>query len=184
MNNGLVASILVGGLLMLAIFKVGTRMMVSSDQTTVDNAIKGNVNDVGQVVDLDFRRMGMNVSTQTITFASANKITFRSDTTGSGVLQTITWSYDTTQSVSSTVNPDDHPLYRIVDGVSHRVGMAITSFKLTYTLKDGTVTTNPATLKDIRRINVQMTNESPEKVGNEYLSTNWQRLFIPANIQF
>lgn len=188
MNNSIIASFLVGGLLLLAIFKVSNRIIVSSDQTTMNRVVKENVDDVGQVIDLDFRRMGMGILNQPITYASANKITFLSDTSNSGTIsgtaETITWVYDTTQSVEGTKNPDDHPLYRIVNGVSHRVGMAITSFKLIYTMKNGTVTTSPATLSNIRRIDVEMVNESPEQVGNEYIKSNWQKLYIPANIQF
>ena len=59
MNNMVIASFLVGGLLLLAILKVSNRMIVSSDQTTVERVIKENADDVGQVIDLDFRRMGM-----------------------------------------------------------------------------------------------------------------------------
>ncbi len=159
-------------------------MIVSSDQTTINRVIKENADDVGQVLDLDFRRMGMGIQSGAITFASATKITFKSDTSGTGTPDVITWSFDQSQGVSVTPNPDDHPLYRIVNGVSHRVGMAISSFQLTYTLKDGTVTSTPSDLSNIRRVDVQMVNESPGSVGNEYLKTYWQKLYIPANIQF
>lgn len=159
-------------------------MIISSDQTAMDRVIKTNIDDVGQVLDLDFRRMGMGVLSGSITFASSTKITFQSDTSGSGTPDVTTWSFDTSQGVSETPNPDDHPLYRIVNGVSHRVGMAISSFQLQYTMKDGSVTNTPSDLANIRRIDVQMVNESPGKVGNQYLKTYWEKLYIPANIQF
>lgn len=184
MNTGIVTSFIIGGLLMVSIVALNERVLSDSNQTALNQIVKDRIENISQTVSNDFRKMGYNVKGGVITTASKYDISFQSDLNDDDVVHTITWQYDYNQDVPETKNPNDHPLYRIVDGVKHLVGGSITSFSLSYILKNGQETTNPGNLGDIRRIKVNMVCESPEPYENMYQGAAWQKTFVPANLQF
>lgn len=182
MNTGIIASAIIGGILMVLIMTFNNRVITDSNQTTLNQIVKDKVSNVSQTMSYDFRRMGYEVNGGAITQANPDEITFKEEYQGS--VHTITWLYEPNVAETDTKNPNDHPLYRIVDGVKHQIGASVTSFSLKYRLNNGNDASNPQNLDNIRRIQVSMVFQSPEPYGKTYQTAAWQKVYSPANLQF
>ncbi len=184
MNTGIITSFIIGGLLMISIVALNERVTMDSNQTAINQIVKNRIDNVSQVIDNDFREMGYGVNGTIITYASPEEVSFQEDLNNDGIIHNVTWLYDVSQGVSQTVNPNDHPLYRIVDGVKHMVSASVTSFSLSYIMKNGDQTASPGNFNEVRKIKVNMVCESPEPYNNIYQGAAWQKTFVPANLQF
>lgn len=184
MNTGIITSFIIGGLLMISIVALNERVTMDSNQTALNQIVKNRTDNVSQVIQRDFREMGYGVQGAIITYASANEVSFQEDLNNDGTVNNVTWLYDVSKDVPQTVNPNDHPLYRIIDGVRHMVSASVTSFSLSYTMKNGDQTSSPGKFNEIRKIKVNLVCESPEPYDKVYQGAAWQKTFVPANLQF
>ncbi len=184
MSFSTISSFIIGGLLLLSILALNNRVMQESGDTTFDMMSKQNIENISQIFTLDMQNLGYRAADSAITEATEHSITFKYDIDGDGTLDVVRWDYDESIKDQQTTNPDDHPLYRIVNGVQTTLHACITSFKLSYILTDGTETFNPSQLGHIRNIRINIIAESPEKYNDYYSKSSWQKLFTPANLQF
>lgn len=158
--------------------------MNESGDTTYDLMSKQNVDNISQVMTLDMQNLGYDIADSAITEASEYSITFKTDVNNDGKTDVVRWDYDTSIGDQITQNPNDHPLYRIVNGAQTTLHACITSFKFSYILTNGTETNTPTQLNQIKNIRVQLVAESPQKFNGYYERSSWQKLFTPANLQF
>ncbi len=179
MNLGLITSFIVGGMLLLSMVALSSRISQNSGNTTLDFVAKSNVSTVSEILQADMRRLGFGVSGTAITSMSATQITFQS-TFNTDSTVTITWAYFPTDSVMTTENPDDRPLRRTVNGVVTDIPMVVTNFTLAYTDAAGNATATPANVRNIR---VSITCESAFSYGDYYGLGYWEGIITPRAIQ-
>lgn len=179
MNLGLITSFIVGGMLLLSMVALSSRISQNSGNTTLDFVAKSNVSTVSEMLQSDLRRIGFGVSGTAITSMSATQITFRTTFNTDSTL-TITWQYFPTDSVTTTENPNDRPLHRIVNGVTTDIPMVVTGFTLAYTDAAGSETAIPANVKNIR---VSLTCASAFQYGDYYGLGYWEGIISPRAIQ-
>lgn len=175
MNMGLITSFVVGGMMLLAMVALSSRISENAGNTSLDLMAKSNVSTITEIVQADFRRIGFGVPGTAITDMDSTSITFQSTFNTDSTI-TVRWHYDVTDSVPNTDNPDDHPLYRIIDGESSDISLVITDFNLTYLDADGDETAVPA---DVRSIRVRITCASPVDYAGYFGIGYWEGVITP-----
>lgn len=179
----LVFSIVIGGMVMLSFGRFSGDVNRDSYMDLIENAAYGNLDDVVRIIEYDFSRigLGMNDPSQTIMVtAAASDIQFYLDSNGDGVLETLRYYLsDTTDAlVTSTPNPSDRVLYRVVNGgTPERISSGLTGFAVAYYGQDGAVT---ATLGLIRSFSVSITMESEVAYDDDYPKMAWQGRITPT----
>lgn len=179
MNIGLITSFVIGGMMLLAMLTLSSRISENAGNTTLDLMAKSNVSTITEIVQNDFRRIGFGVPGTAITAMSATDITFQSTFNSDSTL-IIRWQYDTNLSVAGTDNPDDHPMFRIVDGESSDISLVITDFNMTYLDASGNVTAVPANVRSIR---VSITCASPVAYNEYFGLGHWEGVITPRALQ-
>jgi len=193
MNNlSISISFIIGGLLLISVLTLNTRVMQNSGETVLNMTAKKTITNISQFMRRDFVRMGYNVRKKdtTIQSFSGEKIVFWADidnnpSTGPAL---ITWEF-TQKKDSHTVNPNDYQLIRIgpIDGKIDTTIFPIT-YDSTYGAqpnfqyfdKNGNATT---TASQIRTIAVTLQTQSPAKYGNDQYSTSLlSKRFTPPPI--
>lgn len=175
MNMGLMTSFVIGGMMLLAMVALSSRISENAGNTTLDLMAKSNVSTITEIVQNDFRRIGFGVTGAAITSMSANDITFQTTFNTDSTL-TIRWFYDLTDSVVASENPDDRPLYRIINGSVSDISLVVTDFNLTYLDASGAVTAVPANVRSIR---VRVTCASPVGYDNYFGVGHWEGVITP-----
>lgn len=179
MNMGLITSFVIGGMMLLAMVALSSRISENAGNTSLDLMAKSNVSTITEIVQNDFRRIGFGVAGTAISSMSATDITFQTTFNTDSTL-TIRWHYDTNDSVDATENPDDHPLYRIIDGVVTDISLVVTDFSMTYLDADGDETAVPA---DVRSIRVSVRCASPVAYGDYFGLGYWEGVITPRALQ-
>ncbi len=179
MNLGMVTSTVIGGLLLLGILTLNTRMASESDYSTMNQITKSNIGAVADFVEYDFRKVGYNASDPKIITADSTEFVFKADIDDNGTEDQIRWEY-TTNGVSATKNPDDRLLVRVMNGDQTDITRGVTDFDLTYYDKENKETNTPTDVSDIE---VFIEVQSPAPIDGEYITTSWQKRFAPWNIQ-
>lgn len=185
MNAGIVISTIVGGLLLISVFLLGSRVTQSADQTALNNLAKSEVDAISQYVGFDFDKIGYKATTFPILKAKKHMFTFLGDVNGDGICDTVTWKYGPDNTGQSNYPPGKHPIFHIVDGVSTEIDRDVVALEIDYILSDGTETNNPQNkeVDQIRKIKVTMTCQLPAAEGEQPQTATWQRTIVPANLQ-
>ncbi len=179
MNIGIVTSFIIGGLLLLSILQLNTRVLENSSQSTLNLMAKNNVETVSEILSHDLRKVGYGTSGGAISTANTQRFAFVADIDNDGAIDNLIWEYDTTAAIAETENPHDHPLYRIVNSDTSVLKTATTSFTFTYYDSLDAVTTTPG---DVRHLKIEVACESPAPYGNDYPESTWERRFSPVNL--
>jgi hypothetical protein len=158
---------------------LSSRISENAGNTTLDLMAKSNVSTITEIVQNDFRRIGFGVAGTAISAMSANDITFQTTFNTDSTL-TVRWHYDLADSVVESDNPDDRPLYRIVNGVSSDISLVITDFNMTFLDATGTVTAVPANVRSIR---VRITCASPVGYDGYFGLGYWEGVITPRALQ-
>lgn len=178
MNIGLVSSFITGGILLISILALHLNLFQNSNQTTMDVMSMDNLKAVVEVVDHDFTKIGYGVSANVFTSADSNQVTYQSDIDDDGTINTVSWRFNPGQPNTQTPNPNDFTLQRVVDGNTLNLGLNVTDFELTYFTINGTVTTNP---DSIRQLRVNIICQAPAEYRNRFAESAWEKTYIPIN---
>lgn len=180
MNISIVTSSIIGALLLLSLLAWNYRVNQNTGMVTLSQITKQRVEAIGDILNSDIRNIRLsNPSIPLITEADSNRITFTTainDTT----IQSITWQFDQSTPVTSTLNPNDFSLSRTVSGVQTVINFGVTRFHLTFFDAAGSQT---STLANIRRIRAEILTESDAPYGNEYARSYWQTDITPRALQ-
>ena len=183
MNTGLSTSFVIGGLIIISIFTLNNRMLKNSQETTLDMMTRTYMTTTSQIIGFDLRKTGYEVAGTAFGTVNDHDITIYGDIDGDGKVDTVTYNYEYNKDLTTSKNPNDHPLYRTFNGKRNLVGIGVTSFTIQYVMKNGSITSNPTNPANIRKIHVSMVCQSPEGYGKNYQKVSWQKLFVPANLQ-
>lgn len=197
MNTGIAISFIIGGLLLISLISLNSRVMENSGEAVLNMTAKKTVETASQVMTRDMLRLGYNTggapseAIKEVIMDDVNSIysiTFTADIDKNNTEDpvTITWEANPNKTVDATSdNTNDYKLTRTVQGgpENGKITFAVTDFDFTfYDINDNitTVTSN------IRIINVSLEAQAPAKYGNrsDYEKSIWSKTFTPPNLNF
>lgn len=200
MDLGIVTSYVIAGMIFLAITMMTLSLSQSTTELTLNQNARQNVQTVGDMLNYDIPKIGYNkvvrIQSGAITYADANKITFKSniDNSDDKSVETITWEF-TTDPVSSTSNPNDYKLLRVQDGDITEITLGVTNFNIRYYSDYGqpesqamATPVGSSDLDNIKQIEFEVECESPAAIANRagedrYLRSAWKKRFSPGNLE-
>jgi len=153
--------------------------MNNSAQSTMELTARNRVETLTEVISYDLRKIGYRYPGVSVNSATPTRLTFVSDLDNDGTADNISWQADTTASIHATKNPDDFPVYRILNGDTTDFSSAVTTFEFTYYDSTGVPTT---VLTDISAVKIKISCQSPEQAGYQYSRSVWEKRFYPRNI--
>ena len=178
----LIGSIIIGGLLFLTINRFGSTMNQNSTEKVLDSITIQNASSISQLIEFDFNRMGLGVPQNTLALVQAdtNSISFLSDIDKNGVIDTVHYVLSDINAASSTENPRDMILYRLLNNQSQQdAALGVTEFKLRYFNSIGNETTD---MTQITTFEITLTVESIAPSNNRYSTFYWQTMISPPNL--
>jgi len=181
----LIASFVIGGLLLLAIFSTSANIMGTSLQNTLDTLAQQNLSVLTEIVLYDFHKIGyypIDVPPDDFRILSmdSTSMRFRADVDNNGSIDTVAYSIGDTSEASGTPNPRDVILYRLVNNET-RAGAALglTEFHLEYFDAEGNPTTVPSNVKTIE---IVLAVESTHAYDDYYPRAIWRSMVRPRNL--
>lgn len=135
----LLGSILVGGFLLLTLFRFNENTTHNSYSYNGEVIVQENLVATIECLEYDLRKIGycenpvkLTNPAKAILYADTVQIKYLSDTQLNGNLDTVRYYLGDTSELSATPNPYDKLLYRAVNGVAKSVNLGVTQFKLKY----------------------------------------------------
>ncbi|MFZ0453337.1 MAG: hypothetical protein WCE54_19530 [Ignavibacteriaceae bacterium] len=181
----ILGSIIIGGILLIILWRLddaATQNMINNGQ---DVALQRNLTNVARILEFDFRKIGYctnatQLEDSAITQADSNSITFLSDEQNAGTLDSIRYSLGPTSELTSTPNPRDRYLHRVVNGnVNNESNLDVIDFKLVYYDDLGRTISCPVVdPSTIASIEINILIEDPFAYDNKYSQAFWKQIRV------
>lgn len=206
MNAGLIASYIIGGILIISIISMNNSVSNSASEITLSQSTREKLTNIAETIAGDIQKIGFNRTNKTsdmIKNALDHKIMFYSniDNSTDNSVELITWELTKTP-IASTANPDDYVLMRTVEDLSSgnvdktSIELGVTNFKIAYyddygkPISDSLATPVSSTkIPDIKQLFIRIRIESSDKIYNgingkgRYVPSVWEKRFSPPNLQ-
>lgn len=179
MNLSLISSFIIGTILLLSLVKINIGLVQNSMDSMNDQMTKANIDNIVDVLTHDFVKIGYGVSGNSLVTATVSTIAFNSDLDNDGAPELVSWSFDTSQPVTESPNPDDYLLTRSVNGVETPIKLGVVKFELKYFDASRVETFD---FNSIRRVEVTLVCEGVQPVNGKYMVTAWEKAFVPMSI--
>ncbi|TSA29340.1 MAG: hypothetical protein D4R68_02510 [Ignavibacteriales bacterium] len=180
----ILGSTIIGGLLLMILMRMNATAVQNNYLYSGEQIVQQNIVEVVKLLEYDFRKIGYcsvwtNIPdpAKAIIHADSNSISFLTDIVtssypyGDGVVDTLKYYLSAKSVLSSTPNPNDMILYRVInhDAVAGS-NLGVTQFKLTYFDANGAKIINmPANPPlGIASIQIDISVENPAAYGNDY----------------
>ena len=173
----IIGSVVVAGLLLLMALRLNAQANETSMVYNGSVTLQQNMTTLVTWIEHDFRRIGyckdytkIPFPTKSIRKADSSDITFWTDINSTGNLDSIRWYIGATSEMSSTPNPRDRKIYRIVNNASTAGwDLGVTQFKLEYFDYDGNALSTPvAQPAAIYSMQISIACESPFTFQEQY----------------
>jgi len=188
----LIGSSFIGGILLLLILKLNLYSQNTSISSDSELRIQQNAKTLAEIMNYDLRKVGYNCDSTAIVIADSNKIKFYADmnepgTAGYGTVDLVEYFLSSPSKSSSTTNPKDVVLTRVLNGTDTLGGPSLGLVRLVFSYFDKglAATTN---LDSIKYIKTEFWVESLEPIevnfGTQtgYPFTYWEMTINPRNI--
>ena len=190
----ILGSIIIGGMLMLILFRLTDAASENTYNYSQDLIVQENLTTVVEVLENDLRKLGyckdwtkIPTPTQAILLADSTSIKFLTDVNNTGNVDTLSYYLGPTSELTSTPNPNDRLLYRVVDNETPRsANLGITQFSLLYFDSFGDTLTFPITSPgQIASIQISIKIEDPEPRLDvnghlQYVDAFWRQVRLEA----
>ena len=185
----LAASITIGTLFLLSIMRFQFGVSEHSLEKTAEMLTQQSTATLMQIIEDDFQKIGSGVPISLPPIESrpdSTDITFYADLDGDGEPETVRYYLDTAADVAATDNPDDHILYRVVNGTTTLSAPAgVTAFAVYLRDFESGITTDFAEAA-IVEVAVEVQSNIPYTSGNPdttiYPTTVWRKWISPPNM--
>ncbi|MGH7600224.1 MAG: hypothetical protein ACREOI_28040 [bacterium] len=179
----LIASTVIGSLVLLSFQRFSNDVRREAYVETLDHLAYGNLDESKRLLEADFMRIGLGMNDPTVaafTQATATDVTFKMDSDGNGVPETMRYYLSTTAAAGATKNPNDKFLMRQINGGTAQIrATGLTSFNIQYFDAAGNAT---AVLGAIRMLVVSLTMGSNFGADADYPKLLWQGRFTPPGL--
>ena len=185
----IMGSIIIGGILLITLFRVSDRATESTYNKTGDLTIQQNIASVVRLLEYDFRKIGYCADwkkipnpSKAILLADVDKIKFLTDVDKDGNVDTIFYYLGPTSELIYTANPRDRFLYRVVNNEKPaKVNLGVTHFQLVYYDVDKkTIPTPVGAYSGIYTIQIDVAVEDIEAYDQKYSQVFWRQLKLVA----
>ncbi|MBI4535304.1 MAG: hypothetical protein HY708_03435 [Ignavibacteriae bacterium] len=167
----------IAAILGLNFFLADSAQKFTSDLTTQQTAV-----DFTRTLQWDMDKIGYRDTTgHPVLVAKTDTLMFLGDVDDSDTIRTVKYFLDSNPARTSTSNPSDFLLYRIIlPSDTTKLNVGLTKFQLTYFDSTGNTTTNPQIVRGIR---VRAQIEGPDvQIDSTYSGLYWENTFYPRNI--
>ncbi len=199
----ILGSSLVGGMLLLIMFKLNDASVENSFMYTGNLLVQQNLVSIVDVLNHDFNKIGYcekweNIPDPAYSILSATdtSISFLTDLPslshpyGDGIIDTLKYYTGSVSELTETPNPRDRILYRVVgNSTPDGSNLGVTYFKLTYFDSAGNILPSPIVTSKIRSIQIDLKLEdiygydagNQDKSDSEkYANAVWKQLKISS----
>ena len=188
----LIGSSFIGGILLLLILKLNLYSQNTSISSDSELRIQQNAKTLAEIINYDLRKVGYNYNNTAIVTADSNKIKFYADmnepgTSGYGTIDVVEYFLSSPSKASSTTNPKDVVLTRVLNGTDTLSGPSLGLVKLVFSYFDKglATTTNVDSIKFIKtEFWVESLDPIEVNFGTQtgYPFTYWEMTINPRNI--
>ena len=186
-------SIIVGGLVLLMMYRLNAQSTSNLYNISSELNVQLSITSVVHVMESDFRKIGyckdwtkIDDPTKSIIYADTSKIKFLTDVDNDEIVDTLTYFLGPTSELTSTPNPRDRLLYRVVnDETPKSSNVGITLFKLTYFDVLGNELSTPVYPPGlIHTIQIDVQVENAEPMDSVYTTAFWRQIKLSSkNLQ-
>jgi hypothetical protein len=185
----IMGSIIIGGILLVTLFRMSDRATESTYNKTGDLTTQQNIAAVVGVLEYDFRKIGYCADwtkipnpAKSIVFADKDKVKYLTDVDRNGTVDTMSYYIGPTSELIYTANPRDRFLYRVINNEKPvKVNLGVTQFSLVYynVFKDviPAPVVNPG---EIYTIQISVAVEDVEAYNQKYSQVFWRQLRLVA----
>ncbi len=192
----ILGSAIIGGFLLILLWRIDDAAVQNVYNNSEELILQRNLTTTVTILEHDFRRIGycknysLSQNVGAITSATDSSISFLTDVYDKGVVDTLHYYTGPTSELTSTPNPNDRYLYRVVNNdVPVGVNLGVTEFKLVYFDVLGDTLYPP--IGDLRaissvEINVAVENvagyggSSAEEQKSKYSNAYWRQIRVSA----
>lgn len=181
----ILGSVIIGGVLMSIAFRFSESITEKTYNNSGELTIQQNLAISAQIIEYDFRKIGycedwtlIPDPTKAILYADSSEIKFYSDIDSDGIVDSVHYYLGPISELSSTANPRDRLLYRVLNGEQHKsANLGITQFRLVYFDALGD-TINPPIGHNggIVSIEINLTVENTEAYDQKYSKAFWRQI--------
>lgn len=132
-------SVIVGGILLLTLFRMNDNATKNTYNFGGELIVQENLVTTVEVIEYDFRKIGycedpfkLMDPSRAILSADADSISYLTDVDFDGNLDVVQYKLGPASELTSTPNPNDRMLYRIVNGKKTGVNLGVTYFNIKY----------------------------------------------------
>ena len=176
----LLGSTIIGGLILLMLMNFNMFQSNTSISSNSELHMQQNAKTLAEILNHDFRKIGFNYDNTAFAQADSERISFYSDIDRNGSVDSVTYFLGSPSEVTSTTNPKDRILYRVVN-IDTIKGPSLGLTKARFSYLDG-VGAETATFTDIAYVKAEIWIQSIEPVDGEYLWTYWEMTINPRNL--
>ncbi len=185
----LLGSTIVGGILLSTLFRINGTAVENQHTGNGELIAQQNLATIVQVLETDFRRIGYCADwqkipdpTQSILQVDTSMIKYLTDVDGDENVDTVTYYLGSTSELSSTPNPRDRFLYRVVNGEKPvGVNLGVTQFKMEFfnTLgnKISFPISNPGAIYSMQ---IDISVEDVSAYDEHYSTAFWRQIRLAA----
>lgn len=184
-------SAIVGGILLLTLFRMNDNATQNTYNFGGELILQENMVTTVEVIEYDFRKIGYCENpfkildpSRAILKADTSSITYLTDVDFDGKVDTVKYDLGSADELTSTPNPNDKMLYRIVNGNSTGVNLGVTYFKIRYFDVLNNELTPPLSVPTgiaSMQIDVEVQNTAAYNAGeNPYRQAFWRQIRLAS----
>ena len=185
----IMGSIVIGGILMITLFRLSDRATESTYNKMGDLTIQQNIATVVSILEFDFRKIGYCADwtkipnpAKSIIYADSNKIKYLTDVDRNGIVDTMSYYIGPASELIYTANPRDRFLYRVVNSETPvKVNLGVTQFQLVYYNFNKDIIPSPVAVPgEIYTIQISVAVEDVEAYDQKYSQVFWRQIRLVA----
>ena len=185
----ILGSVIIGGILMSIVFRLTDAATEKTYNNSGELALQQNLATVAQIIERDFRKIGYCANwnklpdpTKAILSADTSSIRFLTDIDSDGNLDSIYFYLGPTSELSTTENPRDRLLYRVINGATAvEANLGITQFYMVYYDALGDTIYHPILNNgEISSIEINVTVENVAAYDEIYSRAYWRQIRMVA----
>jgi hypothetical protein len=179
----ILGSIVIGGIFLLGLNAFYGDVIDYSHTKTFEVLTQEATASFMEIIDHDFRRLGSGLSSPAgavVSLTDTTDITFLGDIDNDGTVETIRYYTSAPSAASTTTNPNDVILYRVIDGANTiDTPAGVTSFVVRTLDEFGNAITD---VMDVRMVDIELEVESVAPYDTSYTKALWEKRFAPQNL--
>ncbi|MBI3194387.1 MAG: hypothetical protein HYZ34_07990 [Ignavibacteriae bacterium] len=187
----IIGSFIIGGMLILMIINLTGSISKMTYTYGMDMTVQKNMTTLVQMVESDFRKIGycadpdgFPITAKSILEAGKHNISFLADINFDKTMDTVKYYIGEDEVLDYTSNPDDVPLYRVINNVNPSYfNLGTTQFDFLYYNALGDSMAFPITkdsLKGIFSIRLTVMLQSPAAYDSLYTYAYWRQLRLSS----